>query len=553
MPNIYEKLPTETDAQYYARLPGSAPGSLTTGVPRPGIDTPANTGGPVGEVPEKDLDGNYYYRSSGQGNFGGETIGNIYGSTGNSELDKANKTQLDNARSAYQQPDPNDPAVQAKIRADALAAFQAEIDATNAIYADKLETAAREGRGRLGTTTAMSARAGLLGSDFGQAQYSTVEQGNRDIANEIQNEKALKISNIMSKAREQATKDIADKVTARKAGLDDYIKYLGEAQTRKATNAKTAAKVLLSQGKTSSELDANTLKSVLDGYGITKDELDKAYNEEKPLYETAQTAKKTADAELKYKEAQIAELQGKTLTPEQLKAKMEGDLRMQEADIAYKKSQSAVNWANANKINAGDDTVPTVKNIGGVDMQWDPKTKAWITIGNGISATPDKTISQLDFLEGARARAMGLSDAAGRSGLRKTVEGVLVGATDYSQLENLTNTLKVNVLSLMTDPNIKKFFGPQMSNADVTLMTSAGTTLDPERNRPEQLRAELVRLEDLFKRMKTAVGEGQSSKIGGSSSVGGVVNNAAGLPDGTTVVGDDGKNYIVRGGQFVAQ
>lgn len=37
-PTPYEKLPTETEGQYFARLPGSRPGSPTTGVARPGID-----------------------------------------------------------------------------------------------------------------------------------------------------------------------------------------------------------------------------------------------------------------------------------------------------------------------------------------------------------------------------------------------------------------------------------------------------------------------------------------------------------------------------------
>ncbi len=41
--SIYDKLPNETIEQYYARLPGSAVGSATTGVARSGIDKPTSS------------------------------------------------------------------------------------------------------------------------------------------------------------------------------------------------------------------------------------------------------------------------------------------------------------------------------------------------------------------------------------------------------------------------------------------------------------------------------------------------------------------------------
>jgi hypothetical protein len=68
-----------------------------------------------------------------------------------------------------------------------------------------------------------------------------------------------------------------------------------------------------------------------------------------------------------------------------------------------------------------------------------------------------------------------------------------------------TNTLRTNVLTMMTDPAIKKFFGPQMSNADVQLMTSAGTTLNPELQSPEKLKSELLRLQDFVNRAKESL------------------------------------------------
>jgi len=81
-------------------------------------------------------------------------------------------------------------------------------------------------------------------------------------------------------------------------------------------------------------------------------------------------------------------------------------------------------------------------------------------------------------------------------------------STKNTQLEGFVNTLQVNMLTLATDPGIRKFFGPQMSDADVRLMTSAGTNLRPDEQTPEQLSAEALRIDDWINRAETAVREG---------------------------------------------
>lgn len=124
------------------------------------------------------------------------------------------------------------------------------------------------------------------------------------------------------------------------------------------------------------------------------------------------------------------------------------------------------------------------------------------------SMTPENTASQLDFLSTAITNAKNLSGASGQSRAMRTAKEWFVGASDYTNLVAETNTLRTNMLTLMTDPNIKKFFGPQMSNADVQLMTSAGTTLNPELQTPQFLKNELLRYEELINRMKNAVSEG---------------------------------------------
>jgi hypothetical protein len=137
-----------------------------------------------------------------------------------------------------------------------------------------------------------------------------------------------------------------------------------------------------------------------------------------------------------------------------------------------------------------------------------------------------KSIDQLKFLRDTSTKALELAKASGASGISKKIGDWFVGDTKYRQLEAQTNTLRTNVLTLMTDPSIKKFFGPQMSEADVRLMTAAGTTLNPSQQSPEQLKTEINRLDDLFNRMETSVKLGQQ----GIS-----VSNTITAPDGNLI------------------
>lgn len=137
--------------------------------------------------------------------------------------------------------------------------------------------------------------------------------------------------------------------------------------------------------------------------------------------------------------------------------------------------------------------------------EWQGKT------GANSPETAQKATDTLALVKTALTNAKALAGASGRSAARKTAESWFIGATDYTKLEAETNTLRTNVLTLMSDPDIKKFFGPQMSEADVRLMTAAGTTLNPELQGPKELTDELIRLETLINRMSASVGGGEYS------------------------------------------
>jgi hypothetical protein len=208
--------------------------------------------------------------------------------------------------------------------------------------------------------------------------------------------------------------------------------------------------------------------------------------------------------------------------------------------------------AAAAAAGAGFDS-PETKNFGTNDApiwkQWNSSTGTWEDVtGAGVAGdSPEQiqqSIDQLSFLRDTAARILGgedaegnkydpLYEAAGPSDIGKFFGDKFIGDTDYRRLETLSDTLRTNVLALMTDPSVKKFFGPQMSNADVKLMSATGSTLRPESQSPEDMKSEATRLDDLLNRMETAVKNGKS----GTAPVQGPVQavNVITAPDGTQI------------------
>jgi len=212
-------------------------------------------------------------------------------------------------------------------------------------------------------------------------------------------------------------------------------------------------------------------------------------------------------------------------------------------DIAEAKAAAA-----AAAVGDGAFDAPELKNFGTSDApiwkQWNEQIGTWEDV-SGIEAAAmqgedaQKTLDQFSFLRDTVQRVVGneelgydsLYKASGK-GIWDRTAGFFVGDTKYNRLDAQVDTLRTNMLTLMTDPNVKKFFGPQMSNADVKLMTAAGTTLRTESMSPEELKAETTRIDDLLNRMQTAVKNGAQGTV-----VQGPVRpmNIITAPDGTQI------------------
>lgn len=213
--------------------------------------------------------------------------------------------QTEEARIASQTP-VDDADIQRKM----TERFQAEIDATNRLYAEKAAEAKLAGTGRMGSNYALQAAAGSANSSFGGAQTDIVAQSNQREQDLINAEKNAAIAQIGAKIRDNSVAEAAAKRKAASEGADAYIKYLGEASTRKATNAKDALKRVLASKLTFDDALADNLSTQL---GIDKASLLQMYQEEKAAADTAAATAATeaekAQLEMGLKQADLVSKQ----------------------------------------------------------------------------------------------------------------------------------------------------------------------------------------------------------------------------------------------------
>lgn len=166
--------------------------------------------------------------------------------------------------------------------------------------------------------------------------------------------------------------------------------------------------------------------------------------------------------------------------------------------------------ASANRANQPSKERKTSwQTINGVPTLMDDQTGKPINEATANPKNVEESKANFQFLMDTAKKAQELSSASGKGQYRRELNEKVFGASSRTvQLENVANTLRTNMLILNTDPNVKKFFGPQMSNNDVKLMMAGGTTLDPTSQTPEDFKAEAIRIYDLVDRANKAVEAG---------------------------------------------
>lgn len=239
-------------------------------------------------------------------------------------------------------------------------------------------------------------------------------------------------------------------------------------------------------------------------------------------------ASRKAEWDNYYKELDAQNDIYKLLSDEQIATKnLELEREKMSIDKKYKEGSLTIDQYNSetNRIKAESDRLVNAAQVRKLNAETAKTTSETVTPG----ATNGKVGEQITFLQDVAKKADALSSASGAGSIQRTLSNLVSGSNQPNQLSQYVDTLKVNLLALATDPTIKKFFGPQMSNADVALMTSAGTTLNAEKNTPEQMKSEIARITDLLGRMQSSVsGATTAPKVSTGDTV------TIQKPDGTT-------------------
>lgn len=189
-------------------------------------------------------------------------------------------TAINNAVGVYRDASQT-PVDEQAIRDATAKRLQTEIDATNGVFAEKQRQAHIAGEGHLGSNAAISARRGLLGSDFGGAANDKVVGDNNDVYSGIDAERLNSIAALTDKGAQMARQEIADKNAVKQQSAADYISFLGKQEDRRTARTSDAAKRALASGIDLSTASPADIKAIADSYQISPDALVSSYVEAK--------------------------------------------------------------------------------------------------------------------------------------------------------------------------------------------------------------------------------------------------------------------------------
>ena len=388
---------------------------------------------------------------------------------------------------------------------------QSLIDSTNASYDTDVAAAKEAGKKRLDANNAISITSGLMGSTEAVRTNNEVSAANDKEQQAINAKRAVAIAQIYQQIssdedaeaeqqKQDATKSAEDIVARRKQAQTDAVSNL--------TNLAKSGAIDFDAFKNSPQ-NAKVYQYALNSVGGSEDALRGLFAVNRPQDQLVGTPVRVGDHFVQaYRNPMTGKVSYDTVNiPGGLPAEYNNFQKVGDNIVAIPDG-----WdGDTSKLKTIVGQPSTMDRLQQQSLSLDIQKKQ----ADLAAAVPDpvKAAANITLVTDAINNAQKLADASGRSGARKTLESWLVGSTDYTNLEAQVNTIKTNILTLATDPTIKKFFGPQMSNADVTLMTAAGTTLNPELQSPEKMKEELTRLSDLMTRMKGSVPGSSDSSL----------------------------------------
>ena len=328
-----------------------------------------------------------------------------------------------------------------KIRSDTQARFQAEIDALNRIYAEKKAQERIAGQGRLGQATAVNARRGLIGNDFGIANINTVETQNRQVQDAIDSELGLKLSGIYSKISQDVKSEAEAKLAARQQGAQQYIEFLKGASQRKEDRVNGTIANILGNNV---EPDESMFSSIASQLGTTKEDIKAKYALAKVAYEKKVAEEAVKPVQVSAGAALVDPTTGKIIYQGETKQDSLRPVNLSPGETLVDPSTGKVIFTAPQKPT---DNKPITQVVNKRLLQYNPETGTWSVVGaGGIGGGSSGNGSSISSGNG---KTTPLSDQA-----RAVIEGTL-------RLEDLTPTVRSKIAGELTRSGYKS--GPKLS------------------------------------------------------------------------------------------
>ncbi len=426
-----------------------------------------------------------------------QTIAQVAKVTVPTFVEDPGRTQVGKDLKAQATQQANDEAIRAATRSR----IQGQIDAINAAVSDQIANfRGTTAKNRQGQSYALAAAGGRIGSATGESEFQTTENYNNQEEQTYRSEANLKISALYGQANRDADAEIKTRREAIQQGIDKYFEFLDNQGLRKREQVSAFVKNMLALGVDPTSLSDSDFEKLQDQYGFTKEQLSTLYNDAKTEKEQAalKAEKEKVDLDKAKNDANqfdLSEGQARYVyDPETGKTTIIASKAKTYAPTGGGTSSDPVIDSWVSQINSGKATIANVP----ANLK-----NAVITALNNSAPSQDSGY-QINNLKSALNNVQKLKGAAGPSAINRTLGDTFIGNSSFRQLEAYVDTVKTNLLTLVTDPNIKKFFGPQMSNRDVELMTSTASSLDAQRLSPEQIQAEIDKINDFLQKYEAA-------------------------------------------------
>lgn len=185
----------------------------------------------------------------------------LYGSNNDTNTSDQDAAALAAANSAKTAADSASTTPTSTDQNSVIGQFQDQIDALNQVYASEKAQQATADTNNLGENTAIQARRGLLGSDFGAAATTSVQNSNSQTDAAIDAKHNTDLAAIYGNVNKAAQDAANARVTAAQKGADSSIQEIQGRQAAASTAITNAVKSYFAAGNDGSKLSSQDIQN----------------------------------------------------------------------------------------------------------------------------------------------------------------------------------------------------------------------------------------------------------------------------------------------------